>query len=179
MARKLPYTIRHRRKTYTVRQVHVVNDDKYLLLKKLSRYERWLALPAQRSEFESLVVVHLMPPGSLTTERMRILRRTSTNSPFTPSILRCDLRKFPVAIVTDWVRGQTLRKYVDRTSMTDRPISPYESVRLYKGLVQTLCHFYRATGLVHGDLSPENLVLRAQSGGLSLIDFGSALRMNQ
>ncbi len=178
MARKLPYTIRHRRKTYTVQRTHTVNDDKYLLLKKLTRQDRWLALPAHRSEFESLVVVHLMPSGSLTNERMRVLRRTAANPPFAPSILSCDLGKSSVAIVTDWVQGESLRDYVDRTSMTDRPISPYESVRLYRGLVQTLCHFHRATGLVHGDLSPENLVVRAQGSGLSLIDFGSAWRMN-
>ena len=78
-------------------------------------------------------------------------------------------------VVVAWVSGTNLRQYLDaiRRKSTPRP-SVSEVVRLIRGLVHGVSHYHRKANLVHGDISPANILLSSGTTQLVLIDFGSA-----
>ena len=53
------------------------------------------------------------------------------------------------------------------------PVAP-EIIRLIRGLAHGLAHYHRRANLVHGDISPANIIITSGTKQLVLIDFGSA-----
>ncbi|WP_231615778.1 serine/threonine protein kinase [Novipirellula artificiosorum] len=78
-------------------------------------------------------------------------------------------------VVLSWVWGKTLDDYLRaiREKEIPRPVVP-EVVRLIRGLSHGLSHLHRRTNLIHGDISPANIVLTSGTSQLVLVDFGSA-----
>ena len=78
-------------------------------------------------------------------------------------------------MLLNWVHGTNLRDYFQaiRDVKTPRP-SVTESVRLIRGLAHGLGHFHRRTNIVHGDISPANIIITSGTKQLVLVDFGSA-----
>ena len=74
-----------------------------------------------------------------------------------------------VVIASEYVDGHTLREEVARGQ---RP-SPVELLETARALAAALAVAH-ARGVTHRDLKPEN-VMRANSGGLKILDFGLAL----
>ncbi|HEY0971963.1 MAG TPA: serine/threonine-protein kinase [Gemmatimonadales bacterium] len=72
-------------------------------------------------------------------------------------------------LVTPWVSGGTLR---DRLR-SGAPLSAAEARRILREIAVALAHVH-AHGVVHGDLKPDNVLLR--DGHVLLADFGAALR---
>lgn len=72
------------------------------------------------------------------------------------------------ALLFDYVNGETLMNV-----MAKRSITPTEALRHGRALLEVLSYLHaRAPTLVHGDISPENLIVDSD-GDLHLIDFGS------
>ncbi|MEG4232941.1 serine/threonine-protein kinase [Microcoleus sp. Pol11C3] len=72
-------------------------------------------------------------------------------------------------IVMDYIPGQTLAQIVE----TDQPLPEAQAlhyIRQIASAVSTVHH----SGLLHGDIKPENIIRRADSHLVMLIDFGIA-----
>ena len=72
-------------------------------------------------------------------------------------------------IAMDYIPGQTLAQIVE----TDRPLPEAQAlhyIRQIASAVSTVHH----SGLLHGDIKPENIILRADSHLVMLIEFGIA-----
>lgn len=72
-------------------------------------------------------------------------------------------------IAMDYIPGQTLAQIVE----TDRPLPEAQAlhyIRQIASAVSTVHH----SGLLHGDIKPENIIRRADSHVVMLIDFGIA-----
>ncbi|MFO0979939.1 MAG: serine/threonine-protein kinase [Planctomycetaceae bacterium] len=178
MSRSDPRTIRHKGIRYEVLGSELIQHRKYLLLQQLTvrNTQRWLALAQPGSALAELCVLHQLPAAIATPQRLNILRNLSGHVPFLPRILDHEIRPDQVLVVTDWVPGKSLGRYLGYRDFNSRWIHPIEALRLYKGLVQTICGLHRWTGVIHGDINPDNLILRAKSHWLVLIDFGSSWR---
>ena len=71
-------------------------------------------------------------------------------------------------IVMEFIRGATLEQYVD---IRGGKLSPDETLRILKPILSALDRVHKA-GLVHRDISPDNIILHP-TGGARLLDFGA------
>jgi len=113
----------------------------------------------------------------MSREQLEVLRRLSGpsgNRNF-PSIVDFVRQRGDLFIIIDWVHGVDLRTYLAsiRDEKTPRP-NVREVVRLVRGLVHGLSHYHRRTNVIHGDVSPANIVITSGTSNLVLIDFGAA-----
>ena len=71
-------------------------------------------------------------------------------------------------IVMEFVRGVTLKDYVKSKG---KPLTMEETLSILYPVMEGLCKVHKA-GLVHRDISPDNIMLLPE-GGAKLIDFGA------
>ncbi len=73
-------------------------------------------------------------------------------------------------LVEEYLPGGTFEEYLNRKS---GHMIPFEECRsMFAPVLEGLCHIH-AMGIVHGDISPDNLMFTGE-GALKLIDFGAA-----
>jgi serine/threonine protein kinase len=76
-------------------------------------------------------------------------------------------------LAMEYVAGQTLRELQRRCAAADRRIPREVAIRLVYDLCSALDHVHAHGGIVHRDVTPENLLI-SYEGELKLIDFGTA-----
>lgn len=75
-------------------------------------------------------------------------------------------------IVMEYVKGKTLKQYIQEFS----PTSPAKSVQIMKQLTSAIANAHEM-GIIHRDIKPQN-VLMDEDGTVKVTDFGIAITMN-
>jgi serine/threonine protein kinase len=97
-----------------------------------------------------------------------------------PQIVQCARQGGDYFVVMTWVWGTNLRKLLGKMRSGELPrASVTETVRLARGLAHGLSHYHRRANVVHGDVSPGNLIVTSGTKNLVLVDFGSAWPVEQ
>ncbi|BAD78618.1 serine/threonine kinase [Synechococcus elongatus PCC 6301] len=74
-------------------------------------------------------------------------------------------------LVQDYVAGQTYQQILEMRRAQGQTFSPAEALSLLQNLLPVLNYLHQA-GVVHRDISPDNLICRDRDGLPVLIDFG-------
>ena len=70
-------------------------------------------------------------------------------------------------LVMEWIAGETLARRIER----EGPLDPRDAAELVQRLASALEHCH-AQGVLHRDLKPDNVMVRASDGAPLLTDFG-------
>jgi TP53 regulating kinase-like protein len=97
-----------------------------------------------------------------TVREARILHRAKEAGVFCPHLYEVDLRD--MKIVMEFVEGERLKEYLEQVPMEER-------LKLCREVGRQIGLLHEA-GIVHGDLTTSNMILR--DGKVYLIDFGLA-----
>lgn len=170
-------TIRFRGRSEPVLETFHVRGRNYFALEKLSRRGAFRVFDPHAGPDGDYRVLHRIPQSKGTRQQLEILKRLggpqgNRNFPGIVDFARVDGDIF---VVIGWVWGTNLSDYMNavRERKTPRP-SPSEVVRLIRGLVHGVAHYHRRTNIIHGDISPANIIITSGTKHLVLIDFGSA-----
>lgn len=177
MAHPSRKTIRFRGRSEPVIESFHVRGRSYFALEKLSSRGAYRVFDPHAGPHGDYRVLYRVSQSQLSREQLEVLRRLggpSGNRNF-PSIVDFVRQRGDQFIVIGWVHGVDLRNYLSavREGKTPRP-SVREVVRLVRGLVHGLSHYHRRTNVIHGDISPANIVITSGTSNLVLIDFGAA-----
>ncbi|HLO83988.1 MAG TPA: serine/threonine-protein kinase [Nostocaceae cyanobacterium] len=74
-------------------------------------------------------------------------------------------------LVVDYVAGKTYRTLLSERQAVNQTLSETEVIQLIRSLLPVLEHIHKQ-GIIHRDISPENIILRHSDGLPVLIDFG-------
>lgn len=74
-------------------------------------------------------------------------------------------------LVQDYVEGKTYRTLLEERRGAGQTFSEIEVLRLLRQLLPVLAHLH-SRGIIHRDISPENIILRESDDKPVLIDFG-------
>ncbi len=176
--RNRPGKVQRENRTFEVRGELRVRGRSYSVLEELGgQHSPRLLLddPVTRQ----LRVALILPNQSSTAQHVQVLRRLPRTDEL-PQILDFDRQRDRTIIVLTWVRGIELGNYLQRVK-AGRVVapSPYEAVRLVRGLAHALHRLNKHAQIVHGDLKPQNLILTRHPSRLVMIDFGSAWPIEQ
>ena len=150
---------------------------KYFALEKLSRRGSYRVFDPHAAPGGDYRALHRISSAKWSRQRIETLRRITgptVNRNF-PRIVDCARSGDEIFVAIEWVWGTNLRDYLCaiRKKKIPRPVAP-EIIRLIRGLAHGLAHYHRRANLVHGDISPANIILTSGTKQLVLIDFGSA-----
>ncbi len=170
-------TIRFRGRTEPVIESFHVRGRTYFALEKLSIREAYRVFDPHAGPHGDYRVLHRVSQSQMPREQLEVLRRLGgpSGNRNLPPIVDFVRQRGDLFIVIGWVHGVDLRNYLSavRDGKTPRP-NVREVVRLVRGLVHGLSHYHRRTNVIHGDLSPANIVITSGTSNLVLIDFGAA-----
>jgi len=177
MAKQGRKTVRFRGREEKVLETISVRRRPYFVLEKLSRREAYRVFDPRGGPHGDYRVLYRIPFSRATNQRIEVLRALSgptANTNF-PVITDCARQANELFVVMTWVWGTNLREYVRqvRGGSAPRPSTP-ALCRLVRGLAHGLSHYHRRANVVHGDVSPANIVLTSGTTKLVLVDFGSA-----
>jgi serine/threonine protein kinase len=170
-------TIRFRGRTEPVIESFHVQGRSYFALEKLSSRGAYRVFDPHAGPHGDYRALHLIPKSKMTRQRLEVLRRLGgpgANRNF-PGIVDFVNQRGEFVVVIAWMHGTNLKSYLSavRDGKTPRP-SVSEVVRLVRGLAHGLSHYHRKTNLIHGDISPANIIITSGTSSLVLIDFGAA-----
>lgn len=169
---KAPKTIDFNNEELEVLGGHRVRGEQYWVVGKYGRPPRQserVLLELSKKRFKERVI-HRFDDDKLSWERIeRIERFQGTKMPF-PDIKAIQRQSGEILTVRDHISGRSLRWHLKM----GKEISAFQAIRLYNQLVSQICFLFRKTGILHGDLAPENLIVSSSQTSLVLIDFGSS-----
>lgn len=167
-------SIRHMGRDHSIIGRRRIAGRTYLLLKQLAAppRTRFQAFDPRLREFRGLISV---PAEAVGRRHLRAIQRSSSANDSIPKLIDFVRIGDEFWLVLTWVAGSDLKQYLRRvrSGQTPRP-SSREVIRLLRGLAHGLRHLHNDCNLVHGDLSPSNLVLQSRPTRLVTIDFGNA-----
>lgn len=174
--------IRFRGRDEKILDVFSVRGRRYYSLEKLSRRGAFRVFDRHAGPAGDYRVLYRFPYSRATSQRIETLRRLggpTANRNF-PHIVECTRQGGNLFVVMPWVWGTNLRELLRqiRSQTLPRPSVP-EAARLLGGLAHGLSHYHRRAALVHGDVSPANLIVTSGTKYLVLVDFGSAWPVEQ
>jgi serine/threonine protein kinase len=182
MARQDRKTIRFQGREEPVLETFRVRGRSYFALEQLSRRGAFRVFDPLAAPGGDYRVLYRFPASTTSRQKTEVLRRLAgpnANRNF-PQLVECVRSGGDLYVVVGWVWGTNLRVFFRaiRAQKTPRPSVP-ETVRLVRGLVHGLGHFHRRANIIHGDISPANIVLTSGTTQLVVVDFGSAWPVEQ
>ena len=170
-------TIRFRGREEQVLETIRVRGRSYFALEELSRRGAFRVFDPRAAPGGDYRVLYRFPASEMQRQKTEVLRRLSgpsANRNF-PQLVEFTRAGGDYFVLLSWVWGTNLSDYFRaiQEQETPRPSVP-ETVRLMRGLAHGLGHFHRRSNLIHGDISPANIILTTKTKQLVLIDFGSA-----
>lgn len=172
-----PHTIRFRGREENILDVFSVRGRNYFALEQLSHRGAFRVFDRYAGPQGDYRALYRIPYSQVTRQRIETLRRftgPTANRNF-PYICDCVRQGGDLYVVMSWVWGRNVRELLAevRAGKCPRP-SVTETVRLIRGLAHGLSHYHRKAQVVHGDVSPANIVVTSGTKNLVLVDFGSA-----
>lgn len=160
-------------KLYHVQGELRVRGRRYLVLDQLGHRHRQRVL-LDDPGLKQLRIGLILPNDSSTVEHLNVLRRLPHRAQL-PQIIDLERQRDTTTIILSWIKGIDLGQYMQRVARGKVVApSPFESVRLIRGLAHALCQLHRNAQIIHGDLKPPNLIITRKPANLVMIDFGSA-----
>ena len=104
----------------------------------------------------------------------RIEKSEGSRMPF-PRIEAVEKQAGEILVVRDFVIGKSLSWHL----LQKKEISVFLAIRIYQQLVGQICFLHRKTGVIHGDLAPQNIIISPKSKSVTLIDFGSSFPFSE
>lgn len=177
-----PDVIRFRGREEKILDVFHVRGRRYFALEKLSRRGAHRVFDPHAGPGGDYRVLYRFSNSRVTRQKIETLRRLggpTANRNF-PPIVEFTRQGADLFVVMTWVWGTNLRELLRsvRSGKLARFSVP-EIVRLVRGLAHGLSHYHRRANVVHGDVSPANLIVTAGTKNLVLVDFGSAWPVEQ
>lgn len=150
-----------------------VSTGRYELLEELGRGATATVFLARDPALDRLVALKVLHPGFVaaaggaTRERFLAEARLAASLRHPGVIAIYDLDEATGALAMELVAGGTLRERLRRQAPAAAEVHA-----MAHGLLSTLAYLH-ARGVVHGDLTPRNLLLRPD-GSVVITDFGAA-----
>lgn len=174
---KGPREIRCRGQKYRVIDEIRVHRKKYVVLERLARAgrQRYLVFDRHAGVNGDLRTLHILPRSRHTFQQLEVLTRVSESNFTVPTILECHTEDDRIVVVTKWISGVDLETYLRNMHPGDKEWpSAFMAFTLFRKFVHGLCQYHQHKDFVHGDLTPDNLILTQEPYQLVMIDFGSA-----
>ena len=173
-----PERVYRENRYYQVRGELRIRGRRYSILEHLGSKHRPRMLvddPATRQ----LRAVLVLPADCSTAQHLHVLRRLPQLAEL-PQILDYERQGETIVILLSWVRGIDLGHYLAKVKRGQAATpSPYEALRLVRGLAHALHRLNQHAHIVHADLKPQNLIVTRKVSRLVMIDFGSAWPIEQ
>ena len=169
-----PRTVRFNRQTFKVLGDRRIRGEDYLVVGHYGNGERSRehVLQVLGKHRHKEKVIHCLKNSKDNWRRINHLDRIQgSHLPFA-GITSIGKSGNELFVVMEHIRGKSLRHNL----RMEKRLTAYQAIRLYSQLVRQLCNLYRTTGIIHGDIAPENLIVSPQGTRLVLIDFGSSFR---
>lgn len=170
-------TIRFRGKTLPVLESFRVRGRTYFAVEKISRRGAFRVFDPHAGPQGDFRILYKLSKSKATQQSIETLRRMGgpTGNRNFPRIVDFARQGDNLFVVAEWVSGTNLRQYLDaiRRRKMPRP-SVSEVVRLTRGLVHGISHYHRKANIIHGDISPANIILTSGTTQLVVVDYGSA-----
>lgn len=180
MARKKsPEFVRCRGREEKILDVFSVRGRQYLMLEQLNERGAFRVFDRRAGPAGDYRVLHRIPCSKMTDQKIETLRRLggpTANRNF-PSVTDFARQGSELFLVMTWVWGKNLREFLQEVRQQQnraRRPSVTQVVRLARGLAHGLSHYHRRANVVHGDVSPANMIVTSGTTSLVLVDFGSA-----
>jgi len=182
MKNSRPDVIRFRGCEEKVLDVFHVRGRRYFALENLSRRGTFRVFDRHAGPSGDYRVLYQFPFSRASSQKIETLRRLAgptANRNF-PQIVDYARQGPHLIVVMSWIWGTNLRELMRMIRANDNPRpSVTEVVRLMRGLAHGLSHYHRRANVVHGDVSPGNLIVTSGTKNLVLVDFGSAWPVEQ
>lgn len=175
-------TVRFQNRSYPVLEKWRIGSCEYLVFRRLADRvtQRYLALDHRAGKGLGWCVIHVLRQHPAALQQLDVLRNLGQRNLNLLNLVRYQPEREIIRVVTDWVPGEDLGRYLDLARDGKRAWpSPFETFQRFHGLALGLRDLHRAAKSVHGDIKPGNVVFTPTPRRWVLIDYGSAWPVGQ